>query len=191
MPSPTVTSMRKSLCTPTATPTSAGVWGAAGAQAALLLVLWVGAAGALQAQEDAAAASAEEAEEAAAAAPATTHRMPRLPMDNRVRLLAKELKLDAHQQTEVTKVLQAQRAEVAKVWSDPLVSSALRIAATQAIGDKTAERIRALLNEEQRSQYIKPRQHEAPVGAPGGDVQKWIQNAQDLEPPQLAAAKGK
>ena len=121
----------------------------------------------------------------------TAHRMLRLPMDNRVRLLAKELKLDAHQQTEVTKVLLAQRAEVAKVWSDPLVSSALRIAATQAIGDKTAERVRALLNEEQRSKYIKPRQHEAPVGAPGGDVQKWMQNAQDLESPKLAAAKGK
>lgn len=112
-------------------------------------------------------------------------------MDNRVRLLARELQLDARQQSEVTKILQQQRSDVAKVWSDPSVSAALRIAATQAIGDKTADKIRALLNDAQRSKYILPRQHEAPVGAPGGDVQKWLQTAQELEQPNPASLKRK
>ena len=86
---------------------------------------------------------------------------------------------------------EAQRAEVAKVWSDASVPSAIRVGATQAIGDRTAERIRTLLNDEQRRKYIQPRQHEVPVGAAGGDVQKWMQAAQDQERSAAASAATK
>jgi hypothetical protein len=102
--------------------------------------------------------------------------------------LTKELDLDARQRAEVTVILEAQRAEVAKAWSDPSVAAAVRIGATQAIGEKTADRIRAILNDEQRKKYIQPRRHEAPVGAPGGDVQKWMTTAQGLGQPAVAAA---
>jgi len=122
----------------------------------------------------------------------TAHRAARTPapLAARVQLLARELDLDPGQQLAVTKLLQEQRAQVAKVWSDPSVASALRVGATQAIADRTAEQIRAILSEEQRERYNKPRQHEAPVGAPGGDVQKWMQSAQGLEQPGLPAVKG-
>ena len=124
---------------------------------------------------------------AATPAPGSVHRAPRAGIAGRVQLLTAELGLDARQQQAVASVLVQQRTEVAKVWSDPSVPAALRVS---AIGDTTAERIRAILNEDQRKKYMQPRQHEAPVGAPGGDVQKWMQSAQGLEPAGVAAAKG-
>jgi hypothetical protein len=135
------------------------------------------------ADEDAAAADA-----AASTADVVAHRAPRSPVVSRVALMTKELGLDARQQTQVKAILEDQRAEIARIWSDPAVSSALRIGATQAIGDKTADRIRATLNDEQRKKYIKPRQREATVGAPGTDVQKWMKTAQGQEPPSAVAA---
>ena len=97
------------------------------------------------------------------------------PLDNRVQLMAKELDLDANQQARLKSILLAHRAEVAKAWNDPSVPAAVRIATTQAVSEKTAERIRAVLNDEQRAKYAKAHQRDAGVGAPGGDVQKWMQ----------------
>jgi hypothetical protein len=71
--------------------------------------------------------------------------------------------------------LLAQRAEVIKAWNDPSVPAAVRIAMTQAVSEKTAERIRAVLSDEQRDKYAKAHQRDGQVGAPGGDVQKWMQ----------------
>jgi len=96
------------------------------------------------------------------------------PLDRRVMLLARELGLDATQRTQVKKVLEGQRADVARVWNDPSIPAARRVSATQAIGDRTADRIRALLNDEQRKKYIKPRQRAAAVGTAGGDVESWM-----------------
>ena len=89
--------------------------------------------------------------------------------------MAKELDLDANQQARLKSILLAHRAEVAKAWNDPSVPAAVRIATTQVVSEKTAERIRAVLNDEQRTKYAKAHQRDAPVGAPGGDVQKWMQ----------------
>ena len=102
--------------------------------------------------------------------------------------MTKELDLDVRQQTELKTILEAQRSEVARVWSDPSVPSAVRVGATQAIGERTADRIRAMLSDEQRKKYIQPRQHEAPVGAPGGDVQTWMSATQGQQPPATASA---
>ena len=89
--------------------------------------------------------------------------------------MAKELDLDASQQARLKSILLAHRAEVTKAWSDPAVPAAVRIATTQAASEKTAERIRGALNDQQREKYAKAHQHDAPVGAPGGDVLKWMQ----------------
>ena len=96
------------------------------------------------------------------------------PLDRRVMLLARELGLDATQQAQVKKVLEGQREQVARVWNDRSIPAARRVSATQAIGDRTADRIRALLNDEQRKKYIKPRQRAAAVGTAGGDVESWM-----------------
>jgi hypothetical protein len=110
------------------------------------------------------------------------------PLDRRVALLAKELGLDAAQQIKVKAVLEGQREQVARVWSDSATPSAVRISRTQAIADRTADQIRALLNDEQRTRYVKAHQHDVPVGAPGGDVQTWMRSAQGAERAQTATA---
>jgi Spy/CpxP family protein refolding chaperone len=127
-------------------------------------------------------------DESAPASNPVAHRASRSPVVSRVALMARELDLDARQQAQVKAILEDQRAEVTRIWSDPSVSSAVRIAATQAIGDKTADRIRAALNDEQRKKYIKPRPHDAGVGAPGSDVQKWMKTAQGQGPSSAGAA---
>jgi hypothetical protein len=119
---------------------------------------------------------------------ARAHRAQRSGLANRVQLMTKELDLDVRQQTELKTILEAQRSEVSRVWSDPSVPSAVRVGATQAIGERTADRIRAMLSDAQRKKYIQPRQHEAPVGAPGGDVQTWMSATQGQESPATASA---
>jgi Spy/CpxP family protein refolding chaperone len=119
----------------------------------------------------------------APAASAPTHAAPRPhahhtatnTLDSRVRLMARELDLDASQQATLKSILLTQRAEVAKVWNDPSVPATVRVATTQAVSEKTAERIRAILNGEQREKYIKEHRRDVPVGTPGGDVRKWME----------------
>jgi hypothetical protein len=126
------------------------------------------------------AAHAEEpgpsASTAAGSAAVRSHspRTPTSTLDSRIELMAKELDLDASQQAKLKSILLAHRAEVTKAWSDPAVPAAVRIATTQAASEKTAERIRGVLNDQQREKYAKAHQHDAPVGAPGGDVLKWM-----------------
>ena len=92
--------------------------------------------------------------------------------------MAKELGLDAIQQAQLRGILLNQRAEVLGVWNNSSAPAAQRIAATQAISEQTADRIRAMLTDAQREKYIKSRPHDTPVGAPGGDLQKWMTAAQ-------------
>jgi hypothetical protein len=95
-------------------------------------------------------------------------------VDARVQLLTKELDLDARQQGEVRKILLQQRAEVRQAWNDESVPAAMRVAATRAIGDKTAERIRAILNDGQREKYVKPRPAGMTVGGTSADLATWM-----------------
>lgn len=95
-------------------------------------------------------------------------------LEDRVQLMAKELDLDAAQQLQLKGILLNQRAEVLDVWNNSSVPAALRVSATQAISEKTADRIRAMLTDAQRAKYIKSRPHDTPAGAPGNDLQKWM-----------------
>ncbi len=95
-------------------------------------------------------------------------------LDQRVQLMAKELGLDAGQQLELKGILLNQRAEVLAVWNNESVPAAVRVGATQAITEKTADRIRTILTDAQREKFSKSRPHDTPVGAPGSDLQKWM-----------------
>jgi len=99
------------------------------------------------------------------------------PLDRRVALLAKELDLSAAQQRQVKKVLQGQRDEVSRVWSDASMPAALRVSTTQAIGDRTADQIRDVLTDGQRTRYLQAHTRETRVGAPGADVESWMKRA--------------
>jgi len=108
-----------------------------------------------------------------------THQVQKQPvrgsLDDRVRALSRALDLDETQQSTLKKVLEGQREQVMKVWSDSSVPAAYRISATQAISDRTADHIRALLNEEQKKKYNPPKQsHQEATGTNKLSVEQWM-----------------
>lgn len=122
----------------------------------------------------AAAASAEAGP--AAGRRTATARAPRGDaLEARVRALTQALTLDAGQQAALRELLQRQRATVSGIWSDPKLLPAERGPAVHAATDRTAEEIRAILNDEQKLKYSppKPAQSKALQEA-GGSVEKWM-----------------
>ena len=115
--------------------------------------------------------------EQGSAVEAPTHQVQHRPgsLEDRVRALSQALNLDESQQSALRKVLEGQREQVIKVWSDSSVPAAYRISATQAISDRTADQIRALLNEEQKKKYNPPRQsHQEATGTNKRSVEEWM-----------------
>ncbi len=86
-------------------------------------------------------------------------------LEERVKAFSKALDLDARQQAELKKVLESQREQIRRVWSDGSVPPDQRASATRAISYQTADRIRALLNEEQRKKYSPPRPPQEAAGS--------------------------
>jgi len=78
-------------------------------------------------------------------------------LEERIRTLSRGLDLDPTQQSSLRKFLEIQSEQVRKVWSDSSVPAAYRVSVTQAISDRTADEIRALLNEEQRKRFNPPK----------------------------------
>ena len=157
------------------------------ALAVALGLSWAGlrSAHAAVANEPAVAAEAPAADASATAEPATPGEVAATParrrldtrgatLDGRIRLLAKELDLSPAQQGQVKKVLLSQREQVVALWNDTSVPAALRVSRTQTIGDRTADQIRALLNDAQREKYIKPRVRDATVGSAGANLEAWM-----------------
>jgi hypothetical protein len=129
------------------------------------------------------AAAADDAATAAAPAPAQmpAQPSPRPPshppaggtLDHRLKVLARALDLDVGQRAELREILENQRQAVIKIWSDPALLPAERVPATRAVEERTAERIRAILNDEQKKRYNPPK----PQGtqAPPANVEAWMQ----------------
>jgi hypothetical protein len=95
-------------------------------------------------------------------------------IDTRVQLLAKELDLDERQRVEVRRILVQQREEVKQAWSDESVPAEVRVATMRAAGDRTAARIRAILNDSQRDKYIKARPAAAGQAKAPSELDSWI-----------------
>lgn len=99
-------------------------------------------------------------------------------IEYRMQLLTAELDLDASQQTKVRRILEDQRALTVKAWSDDSVPSAVRVKATQVIGEQTADRIRAILNVRQRVRYGKRLPPEVRRGTTSASVEGYIDATQ-------------
>lgn len=95
-------------------------------------------------------------------------------LDRRVALLARELDLDATQQLKLKALLESQREQVSRVWSDESVPGALRVKRTQAVSERTEEGIRSLLTDEQKTKYFKPRPADVAPGATSADLATWM-----------------
>jgi hypothetical protein len=102
------------------------------------------------------------------------HRHWRLSAEYRLQGLSKALKLDDAQQAKVRLALQAEREAIRRLMNAPAGRAVPRVAAIHAITARTAERIRAVLSDEQRKLYSQPLPHdfEAGEGRPG--VGEWM-----------------
>jgi len=68
-------------------------------------------------------------------------------------VFAKNLDLTEAQQTAVKKILEQRQQEALRIRNDSSVSGSVRIERFRALQDNTVERIRAVLNEEQKKKY--------------------------------------
>jgi hypothetical protein len=94
-------------------------------------------------------------------------------LEHRVAMLTKALDLDARQQAELQGIFAGQREAVRKIWNDRTLLAAERVPATRAVGDRTADQIRAILNDEQKKKYNPPKPPPAPDAKPP-DVAAWM-----------------
>jgi hypothetical protein len=92
-----------------------------------------------------------------AASPAPeTHRGRRrtaILIDDRVKVLAKNLDLNEAQQSAVKKILEQRQEETLRIRLDRSLSGDARFERFRVLQDNTVQRIRAVLNEEQRKKY--------------------------------------
>jgi hypothetical protein len=125
----------------------------------ILLALWASTASAEdQAPPSKPQATPEVASSAQAAAPARPmnrdkHLSTEERIEQRVRMMATALNLNANQQGQLRSLLMEQRSEVLKIRSDPSIAPEDRVGALLAVNARTAERIRAMLDQEQRNKY--------------------------------------
>lgn len=70
-----------------------------------------------------------------------------------VKGMAKYLELDQKQRMALQKILEQRQQEVLQMRFAPLPAGSIQIDRFRAIQDRTVERIRAVLNEEQRKKY--------------------------------------
>lgn len=100
------------------------------------------------------------------------------PLDRRVALLAKELNLNADQRIQVRGLLQSQRVQVSRVWSNDSLPAAVRVKATQLISERTADQIRALLSDEQRKLYSRPVPQSDDLATSSVKLDDWMGKAE-------------
>jgi hypothetical protein len=78
-------------------------------------------------------------------------------VDGQLQRLTTELKLDAAQQAKIRTILVARSEEIKRLQRDTALTLAERRQRALAIGDRSAEQIRAQLTEAQRARFVQPR----------------------------------
>ncbi len=95
-------------------------------------------------------------------------------LEQRVQLLTHELDLNAQQQQAVRKILLGQREAVKQIWQDPAIEPAERAPAVRLVGERTADQIRAVLNEEQKKKYNRPQPEGELSTRANTNVEGWL-----------------
>ena len=75
------------------------------------------------------------------------------------------------------KVLEGQREQVQRIWTEGSVSGAERVAATRELNRRVADQIRAILTDEQRRKYDPPPADAGDAVArttTGASVEDWM-----------------
>jgi len=116
------------------------------------------------------------AQMADAASPARrpTRGYKRSSLDDRVRTLSKNLDLSEAQQSAVKKILEERQQETLRMRLDPSIAGSARIDQFRALQEKTVERIRAVLNEEQKKKYDPLAVRRLPPAPQQRSVEDWF-----------------
>ena len=100
------------------------------------------------------------------------HRTPAQVIDANVQRLARGLKLDQEQQAKLREILVDQYAQMIKLRTESAPGTD-RAGAMRAIVDRTRERIREMLNDEQKKQYARDVPREV-TAATRADLEHWL-----------------
>ena len=101
-----------------------------------------------------------------------SHLTPAQVVDANVRRLAQGLKLDQEQQARLREILVDQYAQLMKLRTESAPGTD-RAGAMRAIADRTREKIREMLNEEQKKQYSTEVPREV-TAATRADLEHWL-----------------
>jgi Spy/CpxP family protein refolding chaperone len=100
----------------------------------------------------------------------------RLSIDDRVRLMTKSLELNEHQQAAVKNILLQRQQQTIQLRQDPSLPGSERIERLRSLQVITVERIRAVLNDEQKKKYD-PLAAQRIKSTPKRSVEDWLQAA--------------
>jgi hypothetical protein len=94
-------------------------------------------------------------------------------IEARLNILTKRLDLSDAQQSAVKNILEERQQQTLRIRRDPSISGSDRIERFRALQDSTVERIRAVLNEEQKKKYdpLASRQIQS---TPERSVEDWL-----------------
>jgi hypothetical protein len=107
-------------------------------------------------------------------APAVAQRGHRPTIDERVKVFAKNLGLNEEQQAAVKKILEQRQLETLRIRQDSSISGGARIERFRALQDHTIERIRAVLNDDQKKKYDPLAVRRATPAPDQKSVEDWL-----------------
>jgi len=96
-------------------------------------------------------------------------------LDDRVKALTASLNLNEAQQSAVKGILEQRRQETLQLRLDPSITGDSRIDRFRALQERTVERIRSVLNEEQKKNYDPLTPRRLPPAPEQRTVEDWIQ----------------
>jgi hypothetical protein len=95
-------------------------------------------------------------------------------MDDRVKVLAKNLDLNEAQQSAVKKILEQRQQEAVRIRLTPSINPEARLERFRALQDNTVLRIRAILNDEQKKKYDPLAVRRLPSAGQQANVEDWL-----------------
>lgn len=101
------------------------------------------------------------------------HSSRRSNIDARVKVLTRNLGLNEGQQSAVKSILEARQQQTLLIRRDPSISGGARIERFRALQDATVERIRSVLNDEQKKKYD-PMAARQVQSTPEHSVEDWL-----------------
>jgi Spy/CpxP family protein refolding chaperone len=119
-------------------------------------------------------AFAEQSPRNAEPRPQIQHQHKRSILDEQVSRFAKNLDLTEAQKSAVKKVLAQQQQEILRIRRDPSLVGRAGIDRVRALQQTTVERIRAILNEEQKKKYDPLAPRRLPQSPQQPSVEDWL-----------------